>query len=57
MRVLESPGFFVTKRVGTLFFGNLAKFASGQIYSRIWWMPAQLRDVGLIKDKTNAADL
>jgi len=33
------------------FFGNPAKSGSGQISSRIWWMPVQLQYIQLIMDK------
>ena len=39
------------------FFGKPTKSGSGQISSRIWWIPVQLQYVQLIMDKTNAADL
>jgi len=52
-----APDFGSGKSEIRPFFGNPAKYCSGQISSRIWQMPVQLHYVQLILDKTNADDL
>jgi len=54
-----APDFGSGKSEIRPFFGNPAKSGSGQISSRMWRMPEQLKYVQFIRprDKTNAADL